>query len=171
MPEFAPTTQIIKGNGKLITPGLIDCHTHLVFGGNRADEWESRLRGESYEAIAKAGGGILSTVRHTRSANEDELLCSAKSRLANLIAEGVTTVEIKSGYGLDLENELKMLQVAMRLGDETNVRVHGTLLGAHAVPPEFNRHRPDTQGGQPKGHPSGQPRQPCQDCLAVPREL
>ncbi|GAA3549068.1 imidazolonepropionase [Zobellella aerophila] len=123
--------------GALVTPGLVDCHTHLVFGGNRAGEFEARLEGKSYEEIARAGGGIISTVRATRAASEDELFEAAKPRLQALMADGVTTVEIKSGYGLSLEHELKMLRVARRLAAELPVRVQTTLLGAHALPPEY----------------------------------
>lgn len=129
--------ECIDAKGALMTPGLIDCHTHLVFGGNRAGEFEARLEGASYEDIARAGGGIISTVRATRAACEDELFAAAKPRLQALMAEGVTTVEIKSGYGLDVENELKMLRVARRLAHELKVRVVTTLLGAHALPPEY----------------------------------
>ncbi len=118
-------------------PGLIDCHTHLVFGGSRADEFEARLEGVSYEEIARHGGGIISTVRDTREASEDELFAAALPRLDALLADGVTTVEIKSGYGLDVENELKMLRVARRLGEARPVRVVTSLLGAHALPPEY----------------------------------
>ena len=123
--------------GRLITPGLIDCHTHLVFGGNRAREFDMRLNGKSYEEIARAGGGILSTVKATRAASEDDLVASALPRLDALIAEGVTTVEIKSGYGLDTKNEIKMLRAAKRLEAERKVKVAKTFLGAHALPPEF----------------------------------
>lgn len=125
------------GRGGVMTPGLVDCHTHLVFGGSRADEFEARLEGVSYEEIARRGGGILSTVTATREATEDELLELARPRLEALIADGVTTVEIKSGYGLTVEDELKMLRVARRLGEVLPVRVVTTLLGAHALPPEF----------------------------------
>jgi len=125
------------GRGGVMTPGLVDCHTHLVFGGSRADEFEARLEGVSYEEIARRGGGILSTVTATREASEDELLELATPRLEALIADGVTTVEIKSGYGLTVEDELKMLRVARRLGETLPVRVVTTLLGAHALPPEF----------------------------------
>ncbi len=123
---------------RLITPGLIDCHTHLIFGGNRANEFEARLNGKSYEEIARAGGGIRSTVTATRAASEDDLVTSALPRLDALIAEGVTTIEIKSGYGLDTETELKMLRAAKRLEGERAVRVRKTFLGAHALPPEYD---------------------------------
>jgi imidazolonepropionase len=123
--------------GGLITPGLIDCHTHLVFAGNRAKEFEMRLQGASYEDVAKAGGGIVSTVLSTREANEDELLRQSESRLKTLMTEGVTTIEIKSGYGLELETELKMLRVARELGTRNAIHVLTTFLGAHALPPEF----------------------------------
>ena len=123
--------------GAWILPGLIDCHTHLVFGGNRAAEFEQRLAGATYEEIARAGGGIFSSVRATRAADEAELLAAAAPRLQGLMAEGVTTVEIKSGYGLDLANELKMLRVARRLAAEHPVEIATTLLAAHAVPPDF----------------------------------
>ena len=123
--------------GALITPGLIDCHTHLVYGGNRAGEFEQRLNGASYEDIAKAGGGIVSTVEATRAATEAELLEQSTPRLLALLAEGVTTIEIKSGYGLALEHERKTLRVARSLGSLHPVSVQTTFLGAHAVPPEF----------------------------------
>lgn len=130
------------GKGGWLTPGLIDCHTHLVYAGNRADEFELRLAGASYEDIAKAGGGIASTVRATRAASEDELAAQSAVRLRRLIAEGVTTVEIKSGYGLDTASELKMLRAARRLAQICGVGVETTLLAAHAIPPEFAG-RPD----------------------------
>ncbi|MBS0570877.1 MAG: imidazolonepropionase [Proteobacteria bacterium] len=120
-----------------ITPGLIDCHTHLVFAGNRAEEFELRLQGASYEEIARRGGGIVSTVTKTRAASEDELLAQSLSRAQTLVRDGVTTLEIKSGYGLDLESETKMLRVARRIGAELRIDVRTTFLGAHAVPPEF----------------------------------
>ncbi|HSR71634.1 MAG TPA: imidazolonepropionase [Kiloniellales bacterium] len=123
--------------GRWVTPGLIDCHTHLVHGGNRAREFEQRLQGRSYESIARAGGGILSTVAATRAASESELLESALGRLDALLAEGVTTVEVKSGYGLERKTELKQLRVARRLAEARAVTVRTTFLGAHAVPPEF----------------------------------
>jgi len=123
--------------GRWITPGLIECHTHLVHGGNRAREFEMRLAGASYEEIARAGGGILSTMRATRAASEDALVASALPRLDALIAEGATTVEIKSGYGLDSESEIRMLRTARRLGQERPVNIATTFLGAHALPPEY----------------------------------
>lgn len=123
--------------GRWITPGLIDCHTHLVYGGDRAHEFELRLQGATYEEIARAGGGILSTVKATREASEDTLFASADKRLAALMAEGITTVEIKSGYGLEQQAELKQLRVARRIGRERPVTVRTTFLGAHAVPPEY----------------------------------
>ncbi|MDQ0325765.1 imidazolonepropionase [Rhodopseudomonas julia] len=122
--------------GRFILPGLIDCHTHLVHGGNRAAEWEMRLKGESYEAIAKAGGGIVSTVSATRAASEDDLVQSALPRLDTLLAEGVTTIEVKSGYGLNPDDEVKMLRAAGRLAELRDVDVVRTFLGAHALPPE-----------------------------------
>ncbi|MDR6826623.1 imidazolonepropionase [Bosea sp. BE271] len=123
--------------GRWITPGLIDCHTHLVYGGDRAHEFELRLQGATYKEIARAGGGILSTVKATREASEDTLFASVDKRLAALMAEGVTTVEIKSGYGLEQQAELKQLRVARRIGRERPVTVRTTFLGAHAVPPEY----------------------------------
>ncbi|MEA3250369.1 MAG: imidazolonepropionase [Pseudomonadota bacterium] len=125
------------GRGGVMTPGLVDCHTHLVFGGSRADEFEMRLEGASYEEIARRGGGILSTVRATREASEEALFDKAQPRLQALIDDGATTVEIKSGYGLNVEDELKMLRVARRLGETLPVRIVTTLLGAHALPPEY----------------------------------
>ena len=123
--------------GRLVTPALIDCHTHLVYGGSRATEFELRLNGASYEEIARNGGGILSTVTATRNASEDELLAQSLPRLDAFLAEGVATIEIKSGYGLDIETEIKMLRVARQLGKERSVRVKTSFLGAHAIPPEF----------------------------------
>ena len=134
----APRARVtVACEGRWITPGLIDCHTHLVHGGNRAHEFELRLAGASYEEIARAGGGIVSTMRATRAADEDALLASALPRLDALLAEGVTTIEVKSGYGLDLATETRMLRAARRLGRERAVGVTTTFLGAHAVPPEF----------------------------------
>ncbi|WP_193187809.1 imidazolonepropionase [Nisaea sediminum] len=123
--------------GRLVTPALIDCHTHIVFGGNRAREFELRLKGASYEEVARAGGGILSTVTATRAASEDDLLASALPRVDALLAEGVSAIEIKSGYGLDIETELRMLRTARRIGKERPLRIRTSYLGAHAVPPEF----------------------------------
>lgn len=129
--------------GRLVTPGLIDCHTHLIFAGSRAEEFELRQKGVPYSDIARKGGGILSTVRATRAASEDQLYELAVPRVKSLIREGVTTVEIKSGYGLTLADELKMLRVARRLGEALPIRVKTTLLAAHAVPHEF-RDDPDS---------------------------
>ncbi len=124
-------------NGACVTPGLIDCHTHLVFAGNRAEEFEARLNGLSYEEIARNGGGILSTVAKTRVASEDELFAQSQARARALLRDGVTTIEIKSGYGLDLQSEMKMLRVARRIGTELGIGVRTTFLGAHCLPPEF----------------------------------
>ncbi|HTC45564.1 MAG TPA: imidazolonepropionase [Steroidobacteraceae bacterium] len=124
-------------HGAWVTPGLIDCHTHLVFAGTRAAEYAQRLRGVSYEEIARQGGGILNTVRDTRAASDQQLFEESAPRLASLLAEGVTTVEIKSGYGLSLVDERRMLRVARRLGESFGVRVHTGFLAAHALPPEF----------------------------------
>lgn len=135
--------KIIDCAGRWITPGLIDCHTHLIHAGNRAKEFEARLNGATYAEIARAGGGILATVTATRAAGEDDLIATALPRLDQLIGEGVTTVEIKSGYGLTLADELKMLRAARHLGDIRTVRVRTTLLAAHAVPPEY---RDDADG-------------------------
>jgi len=129
--------EVDSAHRALVTPGLIDCHTHLVFAGNRAEEFDLRLNGASYADIAKAGGGIVSTVTKTRAAREDELLAQSLPRAHALLADGVTTVEIKSGYGLDLDSEMKMLSVARRIGDELGISVRTTFLGAHALPPEF----------------------------------
>ncbi len=136
LPSGWNAAQKISLDGRWITPGLIDCHTHLVYAGDRAHEFELRLAGASYEEIARAGGGIVSTVKATRTASEDELVADSLPRLDALIAEGVTTIEIKSGYGLDRENETKQLRAARRLGHERNVDVMTTFLGAHALPPE-----------------------------------
>jgi imidazolonepropionase len=137
LPTIDSSADVIDLKGRLVSPGIVDCHTHLVFGGSRADEWQRRLEGVSYRQIAEEGGGILSTVRATRAASEEQLYESAAHRLKALIRSGVTTVEIKSGYGLDLETELKMLRVIRSLGDGLPVDVHPTFLGAHALPPEF----------------------------------
>ncbi|MGQ7248500.1 imidazolonepropionase [Halomonas sp. V046] len=144
---------IDMGSGGVMTPGLIDCHTHLVFGGQRAGEFESRLEGVSYAEIARQGGGILGTVKATRDASDETLYDAAAKRLMAMIDDGVTTVEIKSGYGLSVEHELRMLRIARRLGNELPVRVTTTLLAAHAVPPEF------------KGDPDGYIDLVCQEIL------
>ena len=125
-------------DGGWVTPGLIDCHTHLVFGGNRAGEFEQRLNGVSYQEIAKQGGGIASSVNATRAASEAELVASAARRLKSLMADGVTTIEVKSGYGLSLDSELKMLRVASALENQYPVTIKRTCLAAHAMPPEYD---------------------------------
>ena len=134
--------EVVDCGGRWITPGLVDCHTHLVHAGNRSGEWARRLEGASYEEIAREGGGILSTMRATRAASEEELVASALPRLDALLAEGVTTIEIKSGYGLATLDETKMLRAAKALAAERKVKVTTTLLGAHALPPEYAG-RPD----------------------------
>ncbi|MDE0193159.1 MAG: imidazolonepropionase [Gammaproteobacteria bacterium] len=138
-----PTEEQVDLCGGLVTPGLIDCHTHLVYAGNRAEEWALRLEGASYEEIARRGGGIVSTVSATRAATHLQLLEATRTRLDVLLAEGVTTVEVKSGYGLDLETELRMLRVARELGEAPHVDVVATFLGAHALPPEYRERRAD----------------------------
>lgn len=136
-PRAPASAQGIDGEGRWLTPALVDCHTHLVHAGNRAREFEQRLAGASYEEITRAGGGIQATVRATRAAREDELVAQALPRLAALAGEGATVVEIKSGYGLDVENELKMLRAARRLGELLPVTVRTTLLALHALPQEY----------------------------------
>jgi imidazolonepropionase len=140
LPQF-DAVETIDCEGRLVTPGLVDCHTHLVYAGDRSREFEMRLQGASYEEIARAGGGIISTVKATREASEDDLVAQSLPRLDALIAEGVTTIEIKSGYGLDADTEIKQLNAAARLGQLRDVRVKRTYLGAHALPPEFQSDR------------------------------
>lgn len=137
LPADAHAAETHDGQGAWLTPGLIDCHSHIVYAGNRSNEFEARLNGVAYEAIARAGGGILSTVNATRAADFDDLLAQSLPRVKRLLAEGVTTLEIKSGYGLDLDSEAKMLRVARHIGEILPVTVHTTFLGAHAVPPEY----------------------------------
>ncbi len=129
--------EVVDCGGRLLTPGLIDCHSHVVHAGNRAVEFEQRLEGVSYAEIARRGGGIVSTVNATRAASDDALFAASAPRFARIVSEGVTTVEIKSGYGLDVDNEMKMLRVARRLGKQFGVRVRTTFLGAHALPAEY----------------------------------
>lgn len=128
---------IINLQGNIVTPGLIDCHTHVVYGGNRCDEWELKLRGASYEEVAQAGGGIVNTVEGTRAATVDDLVNSAKPRIEAMLREGTTSIEIKSGYGLNLEAERNMLLAGKKLGEIYPIDVVTTFLGAHAVPKEF----------------------------------
>lgn len=130
--------EVLSADGRLVTPGLVDCHTHLVFGGDRSDEWEQRLAGATYEEIARAGGGIRSTVRATRAASDEELLDGAVSRASTLASGGVTTIEVKSGYGLDLDTELRLLRIARHIPERVPIDVVTTFLGAHTVPPEFD---------------------------------
>lgn len=139
LPTKYAALPVTNHSDKLITPGLVDCHTHVVFGGNRAAEFEMRLEGASYEEVARAGGGILSTMRATREAGEDELLREALVRVDQLLATGVTTLEIKSGYGLTVRDEIKMLRVARQIGEARAVRVVTSWLAAHAVPPDTPR--------------------------------
>ncbi len=137
IPREAGTLERMDCEGRLVTPGLVDCHTHVVFGGNRANEFEMRLEGATYEEVARAGGGIVSTVKATRAASHESLLAAALKRVDTLISEGVTTIEIKSGYGLDLETELKMLKVARQIAGQRPLTVRTSFLGAHAVPGEY----------------------------------
>jgi imidazolonepropionase len=136
MPSASAGAETVDCEGRWVTPGLIDCHTHLVWAGNRANEFEMRLAGATYEEVARAGGGIVSSVKALRAASEDELVRQSLPRLDALMAEGVTTIEIKSGYGLDLDNEKKSLRAARRLDEGRPVTVRTTFLGAHALPPE-----------------------------------
>ncbi len=138
LPAYGDKVDVIDGKGYWVTPGLVDCHTHLVYGGNRANEFEMRLQGKSYEEIAKAGGGIVSTVKATREASHKQLVASALPRLQALHHQGVTTLEIKSGYGLDTDTEIKMLEVATELSSLLPVSIKRTFLGAHALPIEYN---------------------------------
>jgi len=140
--DAPPAAHTIDGGGAWLTPGLIDCHTHIVHAGNRSGEFEARLNGASYEEIARAGGGIMATVRATRAASVDALVTQSAPRVLRLLAEGVTTLEIKSGYGLSLEGETAMLRAARAIGEQLPVRVATTFLGAHALPPEYAG-RPD----------------------------
>ena len=137
MGDLAEPGEQIDLGGRLVTPGLIDCHSHVVFAGTRATEFEMRLHGASYEEIARSGGGIISTVNATRLASEDDLLAQSLLRVDQMLAEGVTSLEIKSGYGLDIDTELRMLRVARKIGQLRPIRVVTTFLGAHAVPPEY----------------------------------
>jgi imidazolonepropionase len=137
LPQGLAATNVLEGGGAWVTPGLVDCHTHLVYAGNRVDEYERRRLGVSYEQIAREGGGIAATVRATRAATDDDLAAQSRPRLQALAAEGVTTVEVKSGYGLEAATELKQLRVARRLARDVGVDVRTTLLAAHALPPEF----------------------------------
>ena len=135
--------QITDAHSNWVTPGLIDCHTHIVYGGNRSNEFEARLHGASYQDIAAQGGGIVATVSATRKASIDELFIQSEKRLLALLKEGVTSIEIKSGYGLDLDTERKMLTVARKLGDKHDIHVSTTYLAAHALPPEYQSHMQD----------------------------
>lgn len=137
LPKRYRHLEAVDLKGRLVTPGLIDCHTHLVYGGNRAAEFEQRLNGASYQQIAQSGGGILSTVKATQDASQEDLLAGALARIDQMIAHGLTTIEIKSGYGLDCDTELKMLRVARLIGEQRRVSVRTSFLGAHAVPPDF----------------------------------
>lgn len=143
LPADARAEHVEDAGGRLLTPGLIDCHTHLVFGGDRAHEFDLRLNGAGYEEIARAGGGIVSSVRATRAADEDALFAQSLPRARTLLADGVTTLEIKSGYGLELDTERRMLRVARRIGRELGISVRTSFLGLHALPPEYKDRRDD----------------------------
>ena len=143
IPDKYQSEKSFDAKGKMVIPGFVDCHTHLCFGGWRADEFEMRIQGRSYLDIAKAGGGILSTVKATRAASEDELYEKASGLLKEIQKQGVTAIECKSGYGLSLEDELKQLRVYKRLSEESNVQMVPTFLGAHTIPPEFKENRKD----------------------------
>ena len=158
--DYASAARVFDCDERWITPALIDCHTHLVFGGNRAMEFEMRLNGASYEEISRAGGGIVSSVRDTRASSEDELVAQALPRLDALLAEGVSTIEITSGYGLDIETELKMLRVARNLGTLRPVRILTTYLAAHATPADYKGRNTDyitdvVLPGMERGHAEG----------------
>ena len=140
--RVGPATRVVDATGCVLMPGLVECHTHLVFGGNRAHEFERKLRGETYLDILASGGGILSTVRATRAASEAELLANALHYLEGLRRYGITTLEAKSGYGLDRDTELHLVRVARAVGQRQSVRVVPTFLGAHVVPPEFKEAGP-----------------------------
>jgi imidazolonepropionase len=160
MADLTAQGEALDLKGRLVTPALIDCHTHVVFAGHRATEFEMRLNGASYEEVARAGGGILSTVSQTRTATEEQLLAQTLPRIDQMIAGGVATIEIKSGYGLDIETELRMLRVARRIGQLRPVQVRKTFLGAHAIPPEYKGRADDylTEIALPalhKGHAEG----------------
>jgi imidazolonepropionase len=142
LPDIYQSGEVVDLDGRLVTPALIDCHSHIVFGGNRAAEFEQRLNGATYEEVAKAGGGIVSTVTATRAASDSALLADALTRVDALIAEGVSTIEVKSGYGLDIETELKMLRVARQIATQRPVEIKTTFLGAHATPADY-KGRPD----------------------------
>jgi len=143
LPAEAQAARVEDLGGALLTPGLVDCHTHLVFGGHRANEFDMRLNGAGYEEIARAGGGIVSSVRATRAADEDTLLAQSLPRARALLADGVTTLEVKSGYGLEREAERRMLRVARRIGRELGITVRSSFLGLHALPPEYRERRDD----------------------------